>query len=141
MNMRTMRDFLRDDLRLQLDFSRSDQNRGIAPPPAQKPVREDQTRIPLPGDPATVFAGRVDLVRALAERKSHRAWRDEPLRSEELGFLLWAVQGVRRKGGPARSTTSTLSTTSKFLAPSLGGLIYQPAQLSAIIFIFLFLWL
>jgi SagB-type dehydrogenase family enzyme len=101
MNMRTMRDFLRDDLRLQLDFSRSDQNRGIAPPSVQKPVREDQTRIALPGDPAAAFAGRVDLVRALADRKSHRAWRDESLSPEELGFLLWAVQGVRRKGGPA----------------------------------------
>lgn len=99
MNMRTMRDFLKDDLRLQLDFSRSDQNRGMAPPPVQKPVRADQTLIALPGDPASAFAGRVDLVRALADRKSHRAWCDEPLSPEELGFLLWAVQGVRGKRG------------------------------------------
>lgn len=99
MNMRTMRDFLKDDLRLQLDFSRSDQNRGIMPPPVQKPVRADQTLISLPDDPASAFAGRMDLVRALAGRKSHRAWRDEPLSPEELGFLLWAVQGVRGKRG------------------------------------------
>ena len=101
MNMRLMRDFLKDDLRLQLDFSRSDQNRGIVPPPVQKPVREGQVVVPLPGDVSETFAGRIDLVRALAARKSHRAWREEPLSPEELGFLLWAVQGVRRKGGPA----------------------------------------
>jgi SagB-type dehydrogenase family enzyme len=101
MNMRRMRDFLKDDLRLQLDFSRSDQNRGMVPPPVQKPVREGQVTVSLPADPITVFSGRIDLVQALAARKSHRVWRDEPLSTEEVGFLLWAVQGVRRKGGPA----------------------------------------
>lgn len=101
MNMQTMRAFLKDDLRLQLDFSRSDQNLGIAPPPVQKAVRLGQTVVPLPGDAVRAFAGRIDLVQALAERKSHRAWREEPLSLEELGFLLWAVQGVRKKGGLA----------------------------------------
>lgn len=101
MNMRRMRDFLKDDLRLQLDFSRSDQNLGLAPPPVQKPVRAGQTVVALPDGADAAFAGRIDLVRALAARKSHRAWRAEPLSPEELGFLLWAVQGVRRKGGPA----------------------------------------
>ena len=101
MSMQAMRAFLKDDLRLNLDFSRSDQNLGIAPPPVQKAVRQDQTVVPLPGDAVTAFAGRIDLVQALAARKSHRAWRDEPLSLEELGFLLWAVQGVRKKGGPA----------------------------------------
>jgi SagB-type dehydrogenase family enzyme len=96
-----MRAFLKDDLRLQLDFSRSDQNRGIAPPPVQKAVRQGQTVVSLPGDAVSAFVGRIDLVQALAARKSHRAWRDEPLSLEELGFLLWAVQGVRKKGGPA----------------------------------------
>jgi SagB-type dehydrogenase family enzyme len=99
--MRTMRDFLKDDLRLQLDFSLSDQNRGIAPPPVQKPVLAGQQIILLPRDPVASFAGRVDLAHALASRKSHRAWNEESLSIEELGFLLWAVQGVRRKGGPA----------------------------------------
>ncbi|UTF51329.1 SagB/ThcOx family dehydrogenase [Desulfomicrobium sp. ZS1] len=101
MSMQTMRAFLKDDLRLQLDFSRSDQNLGIAPPPVQKAVRQGQTVVALPGGAVTSFAGRIDLVQALAARKSHRAWRDESLSLEELGFLLWAVQGVRRRGGPA----------------------------------------
>ena len=100
-DMSAMRDFLKDDLRLLLDFSRSDQNRGVAPPPVQKPPREGQEITPLPADPARAFEGRLDLAMALAGRKSHRAWREEPLGLDELGFLLWAVQGVRRRGGAA----------------------------------------
>ncbi|GAB6112516.1 SagB/ThcOx family dehydrogenase [Desulfomicrobium salsuginis] len=100
-DMRAMRDFLKDDLRLLLDFSRSDQNRGVAPPPVQKPARPGQRVSLLPPDPVGAFAGRMDLTRALAGRKSHRAWRDEPVSLDELGFMLWAVQGVRRKGGAA----------------------------------------
>lgn len=100
-DMNAMRDFLKDDLRLFLDFSLSDQNRGVAPPPVQKPPREGQEITSLPADPARAFEGRLDLVMALAGRKSHRAWREEPLSLDELGFLLWAVQGVRRKGGTA----------------------------------------
>ena len=99
--MDAMRAFLKDDLRLLIDFSRSDQNRGVAPPPVQKPPREGQEITPLPQDPARTFAGRLDLAAALAGRKSHRAWREASLSLEELGFLLWAVQGVRRKGGAA----------------------------------------
>lgn len=100
-DMQAMRGFLKDDLRLLIDFSRSDQNRGVAPPPVQKPPRPGQTVVHLPPEPAGTFAGRMDLAQALAGRKSHRAWRDEPVSREELGFLLWAVQGVRRKGGAA----------------------------------------
>jgi SagB-type dehydrogenase family enzyme len=97
-DMGVMREFLKDDLRLRLDFSRSDQNRGLAPPPVQKLPQAGQTVLALPADPAETFAGRMDLVQALAERKSHRAWRDASVALDELGFLLWAVQGARRRG-------------------------------------------
>ena len=73
MNMRKMRDFLKDDLRLSIDFSRSDQNRGLEPPPVQKEPRDDQGRIPLPLD---LPAESVDLVQALGGRRN-------VLRSEE----------------------------------------------------------
>jgi len=98
-----LRAFLRDDLRLRVDFSASDQNRGLAPPRVQKPARETQTVLPLPRDPAQTFTGRMDLVQALGERHSQRKWRDEPLRLEEIGFLLWAVQGVRKIVGPGQA--------------------------------------
>lgn len=100
-DMRAMREFLKDDLRLRLDFSRSDQNCGLTPPPVQKPPQAGQTLLVLPSDPAEAFSGHMDLVQALAERKSHRAWQDVSVTLNELGFLLWAVQGVRHKGGAA----------------------------------------
>lgn len=102
MKIHDMRAFLKDDLRLLIDFSQSDQNRGLAPPPAQKPLRPDQQPMALPDKPESEFLDRIDLVRALAERRSHRSWRKESLRLDELGFLLWAVQGVRRNAGPSR---------------------------------------
>lgn len=102
MTVRDMRLFLKDELRLRVDFSRSDQNRGIVPPPEQKPHRPDQERIILPKEPDKAFLGRIDLAQALASRRSQRVWREGGLDLSELGFLLWATQGVRRNLGPGR---------------------------------------
>jgi len=41
------RDFLKDRLRKRIDFSRTDQNRGIPPPPIEKLVSVDADRIDL----------------------------------------------------------------------------------------------
>jgi len=90
------RDFLKDTLRLRIDFRRTDQNRGIEPPPVEKPPRPDQAKIPLPGEAAfKAFAG-TDLVEAIAGRRSRRRFRDSPLSLDELAFLLWATQGVQQ---------------------------------------------
>lgn len=92
----TYRDFLKDTLRLQIDFRRTDQNRGLAPPPVEKPARPGQELIPLPGPESfTAFAG-TDLVDAIASRRSHRRFRENALTLQELAFLLWATQGVRQ---------------------------------------------
>ncbi len=99
MNMRAMRAFLKDDLRLTLDFSLSDQNRGVASPPVQKAMRPGQSQVHLPADPCGAYVGRIDLAQALAGRRSHRVWRDGAVGLEELGFLLWAVQGKRKGAG------------------------------------------
>lgn len=89
------RDFLKDHLRLTIDFHQTDQNRGITPPPLQKTPRPDQPQIPLPGEEAfAAFAG-TDLVDAIAERRSHRHFQASPLNLTEVAFLLWATQGIR----------------------------------------------
>lgn len=89
------REFLKDSLRLQIDFHQTDQNQGVTPPPIQKPVREDQKLIELPGLSAfDAFAG-TDLVNAIADRRSHRFFKKQPLTLTELSFLLWATQGIR----------------------------------------------
>ena len=41
------REFLKDNIRRQIDFSRTDQNQGIPAPPIEKPYREDARRINL----------------------------------------------------------------------------------------------
>ncbi len=90
------REFLKDNLRLTLDFRQTDQNRGLAPPPIAKSPRADQPLIPLP-PPADfeAFHG-TDLVTAIAERCSQRRFRSRPLTLAELAFLLWATQGIRQ---------------------------------------------
>lgn len=48
--------------------------------------------------PAPVLDGAVSLEQALSMRRSVRDFRDEPLTLGEVGQLLWAAQGITRKG-------------------------------------------
>jgi SagB-type dehydrogenase family enzyme len=90
------RAFLKDSLRLTIDFYQTDQNRGIDPPPVQKPPGIDQALIDLPGRESwSAFAG-TDLIEAIDRRQSHRDFKNNPLTLNELAFLLWATQGVRQ---------------------------------------------
>jgi len=88
------RAFLKDTLRRRINFYLTDQNQGIEPPPLQKPPRAGQPLIALP-KPAGIaeFRG-TDLVDAIAGRRSHRRFAERPLELAELGFLLWATQGI-----------------------------------------------
>ena len=91
------RDFLKDTVRKQLDFSRTDQNRGVPIPPIEKPWASGARLIDLP-EPYDSKAGpKADLAAAIANRRSRRAFRREPLTLAEVSFLLWATQGVRGK--------------------------------------------
>lgn len=100
------REFLKDSLRLQINFHLTDQHQGIDPPPVQKPPRADQQLINLPGQADfDAFAG-TDLVNAIADRRSHRHFKHQPLALEEFSFLLWATQGIKEviQPGCARRT-------------------------------------
>ena len=88
--------FLKDSIRFEIDFSQTDQHRGIPAPPIQKPSSEDQQRIDLIAkDRWTAIEG-IDLITAIARRKSYRVFQSDPLTLEELSFLLWATQGIRK---------------------------------------------
>jgi SagB-type dehydrogenase family enzyme len=94
------REFLKDSLRLKINFQLTEQYRGIEPPPLQKPLRKEQQLIALPArDSFAAFTG-TDLLAAIGRRQSRRRFRGEPLTRTELALLLWATQGVRASLGP-----------------------------------------
>jgi len=96
------RDFLKDTVRQTTDFTKTDQNRGVPPPPIQKPVPKNAKIIELPGPETLKGAGKHTLIKAIANRQSRRIYSTGSLSLEELSFLLWATQGVRKKESEAR---------------------------------------
>jgi SagB-type dehydrogenase family enzyme len=78
------------------DFHASDQQKGIAPPPLQKAFeRQAATIIALPGvDDVAITQPNIQTL--IRERRSRRRYADEALTLPQVGYLLWATQGVRR---------------------------------------------
>jgi SagB-type dehydrogenase family enzyme len=91
--------FLKDTVRLTIDFSRTDQSRGMAPPPIEKSFPADGRRIDLVREGAWQGLIGTDLLSAIRERRSHRQFKPDPLTPDELSFLLWATQGLRSSAG------------------------------------------
>lgn len=94
--LKTFREFLKDGVRKKVDFRKTDQSRGISPPPVEKPFPEDAPRVALPGPGAWKGVGTIDLADAIGRRQSRRLYRRGALTLDEVSFLLWATQGVRR---------------------------------------------
>ncbi|MHB1347786.1 MAG: SagB/ThcOx family dehydrogenase [Candidatus Humimicrobiaceae bacterium] len=90
------RNFLKDYIRLETDFAKTDQNRGINPPPIEKPFSKNARRITLSGPEDWHNIIDPGLLTAIKERKSHRRFMDTSIDIEELSFLLWATQGLRK---------------------------------------------
>lgn len=91
----TYRFFLKDNIRQMIDFSKTDQNRGIECPPIEKPYAADALKVELVKPGSWENINKPDLVSAIARRSSRRDYTKEPLTLEEVSFLLWAIQGVR----------------------------------------------
>ena len=89
--------FLKDSVRRTIDFSMTDQSRGIAPPPLQKPFPVEGERIGLVRKETWKGFSDIDLITAIEGRRSHRSFTAEPLALDEAAFLLWATQGIRQK--------------------------------------------
>ena len=94
-SLRQYRYFLKDSIRKKVDFSQTDQNRGINVPPIEKPCRNDAVRIDLvkPGEWKNI--SKIDLETAIGRRRSRRTYQKKALTLEEVSFLLWATQGVQ----------------------------------------------
>jgi len=91
------RDFLKSSCWKTIDFSTTDQAKGIKPPPAEKPYNPEDRRIDLvkPGEWQSIR--KVSVEAAIAQRKSIRSYCEDAIKLEELSFLLWATQGLREK--------------------------------------------
>jgi len=93
--------FLKDSIRREIDFAATDQNRQVPPPPIQKPCPPHARRFVLPDRGAWKGIGAIDLADAISRRQSRRRYRPESLNLDELSFLLWATQGIRKIVNPA----------------------------------------
>jgi SagB-type dehydrogenase family enzyme len=100
MSMKDRRDFLKDSIRLKVDFSQTAQSQGYPPPPVEKPVPEDAVRIKLPLEDAWLSFRAISLVDAILNRRSRRGSTKIRLSLLELSFLLYATQGVIKKELP-----------------------------------------
>ena len=89
--------FMKDSVRKTVDFSQTDQGRGIPPPPVEKPYRSDQELVTLskPGDFTGLY--KIDLQSAIENRKSRRNYGNSSVSLKELSFLLWVTQGIRKQ--------------------------------------------
>jgi SagB-type dehydrogenase family enzyme len=98
--------FLRDTIRKRIDFSRTAQSRGVAPPPIEKPVATGAILVDLPAPLAGPGSADLPLTEAIANRRSRRTYLNRSLSLEGLSFLLWASQGIRAPvaGGHAYRT-------------------------------------
>ncbi len=99
--IRLHRQWLKDSIRKAVDWSSTDQSRGIPPPPPQKPVPPGALPVALPGPDRFEAVCDASLLRILRIRRSLRRYADIPLSLEELAFLLWATQGVTGRPGEA----------------------------------------
>jgi SagB-type dehydrogenase family enzyme len=88
--------YLTDRIREEVNFYLTQQNNGEPPPSVQKQVPKDVPLIRLP-EPGSWDIPDCDLQTAIANRQSHRSFTPAFLSLDELAFLLWSTQGVRKK--------------------------------------------
>lgn len=78
-----------------VDKFKSDQILGVPVPPFEKPYPEKAFLIDLP---VARELGEKSVSKAIEDRMSHRKFLDKPITMEQLSFLLWATQGVKKVG-------------------------------------------
>ena len=73
----------------------TDQQAGLPEPPVQKPYPEGAVVIELP--PPDAALGALPTFEAIARRESRRKYEGKSITLEQLSFLLWSTQGIRKK--------------------------------------------
>lgn len=85
----------------------SDQNSEVKQPPLELPFPVHSQLIKLP-DPSGTPLLNQDIRNCIHDRKSRRKYSEESVSLEELSFMLWATQGIR-KIVPIRDNTGMVS--------------------------------
>jgi len=80
-----------------LEFGTSDQAKKMPVPPLEKPFDADAEIIPLIPKEKWKNIGHISLKEAILNRQSRRKYTNESLTVEELSFLLYSTQGVRKQ--------------------------------------------
>ncbi len=88
------RDPLKSNWDLLDDFE-SDQSKGIEYPPLQRPLPEATEVVKLPEADPDAHAD-MPIGGIIDARRSVRKFTEEPITMEELSWLLWATQGVKK---------------------------------------------
>lgn len=91
-----LRYFLKDHVREKLSTVITAQRAGKLPPPIQKPYDCNSDLIDLKKDPDWSEVAKLDISEAIRARESVRSFSDKALTLEELSYLLWATQGIRK---------------------------------------------
>ena len=90
------------------NISPSPQSEGLIPqPPLELPLSVEQELIPLPKG-EEIYVPPMDVRAAIESRRTLRKYAYTPLDFEELAYLLWVSQGVKRVS-PRPSTARTVS--------------------------------
>jgi len=76
-------------------LGKSSQARGLPQPPLEKEFDTSKPPINLP-QPDKLKLGNVPLIEVINNRRSIRKYSDTPLSLEELSYLLWCTQGVKK---------------------------------------------
>ncbi len=95
MEDKNQRQMLKADLWQEWDTLELDQRRGVAVPALEKPYPPASALIDLV-PPADITIGTMPLIEAIRKRQSCRKYQSVSLTIEELSFLLWATQGVKK---------------------------------------------
>lgn len=98
-------DYLRSVLQTRwVDLNRDTTDHGLGKPMPRMQHPCSGESVPLP-DPASVRTKELPLSDAIQRRASHRKFLDAQITQEELSYLLWATQGVRKHTAQASFRT------------------------------------
>ncbi|MDD4903708.1 MAG: SagB/ThcOx family dehydrogenase [Candidatus Bipolaricaulis sp.] len=86
----------------------SDQRKGLAAPPVEKPYDKEGARIVALPSPSRAVVAKAHVMDVIGERVSRRIYADQPLSRDQLSFLLWATQAVRAVNADKTSSRRTV---------------------------------